>query len=72
MKCPNCKSTKYHKKGKTTNGLYSRYQCQECQKNWSDSPLSQGRPPLGLVAMSDRERQKRRRAKLLCDRYYEG
>ncbi|MDJ0577380.1 MAG: hypothetical protein QNJ65_19745 [Xenococcaceae cyanobacterium MO_234.B1] len=64
LKCPRCSSEKIRTNGTTKTGT-TRYRCKDCHKSWSQRPI--GRPPKGLVAMTNAERQKlhrqRKRAK---------
>lgn len=55
FKCPKCGSKNTRTNGKTKKGTV-RYLCKDCHKSWSKNPI--GRPPKGLVAMTNAERQK--------------
>lgn len=55
MQCPKCSSTNYRTNGKTRKGT-TRYYCKDCRKSWCKTPV--GRPSLGLVAMTNAEKQK--------------
>lgn len=61
-----CCDRQPHKNGKDRQG-YQRYRCPVCNKTWSDnpSPKKGGRPPIYGEAMSDAERQKKSRGKMI-------
>lgn len=61
MDCPRCNSTNIKNFGKTKAGT-QRYRCNECLKTWSDNP-KRGQPTIGLVAMTNAEKQKAYRAR---------
>lgn len=55
--CPHCNGTTV-KNGKTQSG-FQRYKCKSCDKRFSESGYSDGRPPEGDRALTNAEKQKR-------------
>lgn len=65
QQCPRCTSKNYRTNGTTKKGTV-RYLCKDCHKSWSDRSI--GRPTIGLVPMTNAERQKKHREKLKTEK----